>query len=281
VQDAQAGGPVGLVRRPHVEVGVDVLEVHRQLRHRLRPVDERDRAGRVGAAHDVGDRRDRPHDVGDVRAGHELHAAGGQQRVEHVQVEHALVVQGHVGQFGPGRLGEDLPRHDVAVVLQVGEDDEIPGSDVRATPGVRDEVDRLGGVLGEHRLLDSRTQPGRDRRASALEGVRGLHRQRVHPAMHVGVVVGVMLGDRVDHRLRLLRRGPRVEVHELLAVHLALQQGELRLDCGRVESLWVEGVHRCNHRSAHRNASYPSCSSWAASSMPPLATMRPLIMMCT
>ncbi len=66
VQDPDAGRPVDLVAGPGVEVGVDRPQVDGQLRHRLSAVDHDDRAGRVRAARDLGDRVDRAEHVGDV-----------------------------------------------------------------------------------------------------------------------------------------------------------------------------------------------------------------------
>ena len=49
----------------------------------------------------------------------------------------------------------------------------------------------------------------------------------MHAAMNVGVVVLVVARDRVDHRLRLLRRGGVVEVDQRLAVNLLLENREI------------------------------------------------------
>jgi hypothetical protein len=70
-----------------------------------------------------------------------------EQLVEVVEVEAALVVDAHV--LEP-RAGE-LPRHDVRVVLHLGEHHEVALGDVRA----RDEVDRAGRVRREDRAAGS------------------------------------------------------------------------------------------------------------------------------
>ena len=96
-------------------------------------------------------------------------------------------------------------------------------------------------------------------------GVRGLLGDRVHAAVHVRVRLAVHTVHRVEHGLRLLRRRRRVEVHEPLAVHLALQDREVGLDAGDVERA----------HAAARNASKPDRSSSSTSSVPPEATTRP------
>ena len=68
----------------------------------------------------------------------------------------------------------------------------------------------------------SRVDAGVEERADALArrlvGVGRALAQHVHAAMDVGVVVAVVARDRVDHRLRLLRRRRVVEIDERLAV---------------------------------------------------------------
>ena len=66
-QHADAGRPQHLVPREGVEVRTQLGHVDRELRHRLRAVDEHRRAGFVGAASDLGDRVDRAQDIRDVR----------------------------------------------------------------------------------------------------------------------------------------------------------------------------------------------------------------------
>ena len=45
-----------------------------------------------------------------------------------------------------------VPRHDVGVVLELGEHDRVALAQVGPAPGLGDQVQRLGGVLGEHDL---------------------------------------------------------------------------------------------------------------------------------
>ena len=54
------------------------------------------------------------------------------------------------------RLGAQLlPRHDVRVVLEVGEDDLVARADVAPAPALRDEVDALGRAAHEDDLAAS------------------------------------------------------------------------------------------------------------------------------
>ncbi len=66
--------------------------------------------------------------------------------VELVERELALVGHGQVAQLGARLLAQELPGHDVRVVLHVRDHHLVAGRDVLAPPRVRHEVDRLGRV---------------------------------------------------------------------------------------------------------------------------------------
>ena len=112
VKHADPGRAVGLVAGPRVEVSVELAQVDRQLWHRLGAVDQHDRTGVMGAPGDLGDRVDRPDDVGHVNHSHELWTAR-QQRVVCIEVELPIGEHRHVREFGAAVLTEQLPRDDV------------------------------------------------------------------------------------------------------------------------------------------------------------------------
>ena len=75
-------------------------------------------------------------------------------------VQPAVVGDAEPAQRRAGALREQLPRHDVGVVLHLGDHDLVAGPEARTAgrragcaEGVRHQVDRLGGVLGEHHLV--------------------------------------------------------------------------------------------------------------------------------
>ena len=73
--------------------------------------------------------------------------------VEVVEVEAAVGGERDPAQLDAPLGGEDVPRHDVGVVLHVGEHDDVAGAEVGPAPRLGDEVERLGGVLGEDDLV--------------------------------------------------------------------------------------------------------------------------------
>ena len=127
------------------------LHVDRDVRDGLAGVDEHRGAGGVrgvGERADVVDRAEHVRHRGDRE---QLGAV--EQTVEVGEVEPVVAVDGDPAQLDAALGGEDVPRHDVGVVLHVGEQDRVALAQVRAGPRVRDQVDRLGDVPGEDDLV--------------------------------------------------------------------------------------------------------------------------------
>ena len=81
-----------------------------------------------------------------------------------------------------------VPRHDVGVVLHVGEHDDVAGGEVGPAPRLGDEVERLGGVLREHDLVGvAGVDEAGDLGPGRLVGVGGLGGEAVGAAVDRGV----------------------------------------------------------------------------------------------
>ncbi len=165
-----------------------------------------------------------------------IFTSGREQFVELRQIEHAAVTEdGDVDELRAGAPGELLPRDEVGVVLQFGEQDFVAGLDVPVAPGGGDEVDGFGRAAREDDLgrLCRVDEPG-GAFAGALVGGGGAVAQFVDAAVDVAVVVLVVAADRVDHRARLLAAGPAVEVDERFAVNLLVENGKVTPQGGPV-----------------------------------------------
>ena len=193
--------------------------VDRQLRRGLRGVDHDDGADLVGPAGDLGDRVDRAEHVGDPGQRDDLGALG-DQLVDVRQVEPAVVGEPEPAQRRAGALGEQLPRHDVGVVLHLGDDDLVARADLRAGPRAHASVLATRLSASEAFLVkitssrDGRVDERRHLVAGVLERLGRLRAELVHGAGDVGVVALEVVDHRVDDDLRLLRGVGAVEVDQ-------------------------------------------------------------------
>ncbi len=145
------------------------------------------------------------------------------------QVETAVVGETDPAQGRPGPLAQHLPGHQVGMVLHLGDDDLVARTEtepLRLGAGgggiahrVGDEVQRLGGVLGEDDLVTpGRADEGGDPVASGLVQRGRLLGQHVDAAVDVGVVQLVVVPLGVEDGRGLLRAGRAVEVDQRPAV---------------------------------------------------------------
>ena len=173
VQHADAGRAEHLVAGEHREVDAQRAEVDRRVRHRLAGVQHGQRADLAGPRDQPRGRVDRAEHVGLVGERDDLGVVV-DQFVDVRQIEPAVVGDAEPAQRRAGALGDLLPRHQVRVVLHLGHDDLVAGAEpealgLRARRGrvahrVGDQVDALGGVLGEHQLVGAHAD---ERRRSA------------------------------------------------------------------------------------------------------------------
>src|SRR5690606_32375898 len=132
-------------------------------------------------------------------------------------------------------FAQEMPGHDVGVMLEHAEHDLVARLHPRRRPAVGDEVDALGGAGGEDDLLGvGCAEEAGDDAAHRLVFLGGDVREIVQAAVDIGVFVLVGPRHRLDHHARLLRRGAVVEVDERLAVHLAREDREIGADFGNV-----------------------------------------------
>jgi hypothetical protein len=169
-----------------------------------------------------------PHHVAGVDEAEELRALG-QQVIERIQVEQPLIRHRHIAQGEAELVAQDLPGHDVGVVLHLGDEHLVARAQIGATPGVGHQVDALRRAAGEdHLAAVGRVDEAGDLLPRALEGRGGFLAQRVHPAVNVGIVAPVVVVHGLDHRHRLLAARRIVQVDQRRAAgHRALEDGEI------------------------------------------------------
>jgi hypothetical protein len=121
------------------------------------------------------------------------------------------------------------------MVFELRREDRVARAEVREPPREADEIDRFGRVARPDDLGGlGRVDEARDLGARGFERFRGAFGEFVDAPMDVRVVVRVVVHERVDHGLRLLRGGGRVEIGEALAARRGLrEQRKIARECGR------------------------------------------------
>ena len=245
--------PVGaaqLVPREGVEVGAERRHVDREVRRRLGAVEKDPGPRRLGALDDLRDRVDRAEHVRDVRERHEPRPPR-EKTLERLEVERPLVGHRHVPEPELPLPGEQDPRHQVRVVLHLGQEDLVPLDERPPRPRVDDEVDRLRRPLREDDLLP---MPGPEKRPHPVPGplveLRRLLPQRVDRPVDVGVRPLVEEAHRVEDLARLLGRRRRVEVDEPVSLDRAGEDRESPGGPGRPGSPPLSRVARRPGRPA-------------------------------
>ena len=192
------------------------------MRHRLR---RRRRArGRRGVRQldDPRDRIDRAERIRDVRDARRASCAvrAAVLAARRAAARRASFI-GTTRRYAPFSLAQHLPRHDVGVVLQRGDDDLVARRRTPAPVALRDEIDRLGRAAREDHLVRVRA-----RRGSAATLSRAPRRRR-SPARSARGRRGGCSRSRVRSSgcgsitaTRLLAGRGVVEIDERLAVHL-------------------------------------------------------------
>ena len=181
-----------------------------------------------------------------------------QELLELVDQEIAVVVDRRPFDHGALPLAQEVPGHDVGMVLHDREHDLVALLQSLAAEGVGDEIDRLGGVAGEDDLFrPSGIEERTHLLARAFVGLgRGIG-EVMQAAMHIGVFVRVGVLDAIEHRLRLLRRGRVVEIDERLAIDLHAEDREILADAGDV----IGAVGDCGMHGHARLASQAATCS--------------------
>ena len=177
-------GPHILCAGDRDEVGAERLHVDRHVRRGLRGVADEDRALLVRPRGELLDRVDRAERVRDEVRRDDLDVAAA-RRSRRASRDRARPARraGSSASSAPVLPAMYCHGHEVRVVLELGDDDEVAGAEVRQPPRVRDEVDRLGRVADEDDLarvgrVERRRAPSRARPRAPPSRARRARRRR-------------------------------------------------------------------------------------------------------
>ena len=177
---------------------------------------------------DALDRNHAAQGIRDMRDGHQPRTRAKQLRIL-IEQELARLPDRHHAQNGTDLGAEQLPRHDIGMMLHGADQDLVALFQPAAPVALRNEIDCLRSAAHEYDLFPgSGVDEASHALAGRLVGLGGTLAQDMHATVNIGVVALVVLGLRGDDRARLLRRRRVVEIHQRLAAHLGLEDRKLR-----------------------------------------------------
>ncbi len=219
------------------EIDVERVEVDRLVRHRLAGVQHCQRTDGLGPVHQLGDWSQRTGHVRVMAEGNDFDVLVELQRIE---VNAAVVGDAVPAQRSAGAPGQFLPRDEVGVVLELGGDDDIAGADgtfeAVVPQHIGHQVERFGGVLGEHQLVGVGADERGDVGAALLVGIGGLLHQLMRAAVHPAVGRGEEFAFGIEDLHRTLRSRSGIQVSQLSSTsHDPSQNREIGPDRGEVQ----------------------------------------------
>ena len=261
VEHADARRPVEFVSGSDIEIAAEVLDIHRRMHRGLAAVEKDRNAPGVGQTNDVSGGRQCTQHVRHVGHGDQTHARC-QHRFEGGHVQRAIFEHGRPFQDHALVFAQEVPGHDVGVVLHLGEDDLVPGR--QGLPqAAGHEIERVCAAAGENDLRGRwRVEEGRDLAARRLIGIGCEIGKRVKAAMHVSIGRFGKLANGIENRLWLLCRGGIVEIDQRLAVDLACKDGEVRANIRD-----VEGAVTAAHCRGARHDRFPSARRFVSTQL--------------
>ena len=150
------------------------------------------------------------------------------QRFQLIETKLAIIRNGDMLHFNPPFHRLQLPADDVRVMLHLCDSPLIALLHLRFAERRSHEIDGLSGASRKHNLLNL---PGIDKLthlfACSLVQICGLLTQIVHPTMHIGIHIEILIAHRIQHTQRLLRRRSIVEIHQRFLINLPRQNGEI------------------------------------------------------
>src|SRR5690606_24821466 len=152
-----------------------------------------------------------------------------QERAECFEIDFTAFGHWRNTQYRTGLFAQQLPWHDIGMMLQPGQQDLVASLKVGAPPGSRNKVDGFGCAAREYdfagMLCVKQAAYGLTRN---FVEIGGMLRQPMYAAMDIGIRALVENALGLDDAGRLLRCSAIIEVVQRLAVYWVRQQRKVR-----------------------------------------------------
>ncbi len=228
VKHADAGRPAYFMAGKSIKIAIERLHVELEVRRRLRSVEQYRHAPLVRGGNHLTHRVHRAQRIRDMRKRYELGALV-EKLFIFTEQNFAGVVDGRDAQFRTFFLAQHLPRHDIRMVLQPRNDYLVAGLDESAAIAVHHQIDALGGAAREDDFVLVFGVDEALRLVPCFFELRGgVLAQGMHRTMNIGVLLGLIPHQPVDHGLRHLAACGIVQIHQRLAVDMARKNREIR-----------------------------------------------------
>ena len=227
IQHADARGAVDLMPAEHEEVAIKLLHVDLEMGCTLGPIYDDRNVMFMCNTNDFRYRIDGSQDVADMRDAHNL-GLFAKHTLEGFEVENAVIVYRNDLQNNAFSGLLKLPRNNIRMVFDGGNDDFVAFLHESFTETRRDEIESFGGSAGENNLIcgSCMNEPAH-RFACSLMQFCSLLAEPMHSAMHVGIDIHVFFAHRIQHTERLLRGGRVVEIDKWAVINGARENGEI------------------------------------------------------
>ncbi len=135
----------------------------------------------------------------------------------------------------PTFLGDHLPRHEIRMVFHFSDENQVILVKIGTSPTCRHQVNRFGGsprvdALGRFGSVNKRGYLF----TGGIERRVGGNSQLIHATMNVAIDGAVVVHQRINHRLRFLTGGCRIEERERCRARL-VQNGKIAFDDRGIE----------------------------------------------
>ena len=213
IKHADSRGTANFVPGKNKKIASDILHVQREMRRRLRGIDKGERSGGMRGSTNFFYGINGSERVRSLRNTDDF-CFFRNQTFQRGNVERTVITHRRNDNFCARAPGNELPRHDVGVMLHFGQQNFVAGAKICAAPTCRHEVYRFRCATRKNAFPRfTRIQENGNAFPRTFEIRRRLLAQPIKPAVNVCVAFCIEITDGINYTLRFLSRCRAVEIN--------------------------------------------------------------------